>query len=43
MAKGSSNAQADAAYAAMQAKVAGAKRQAAADGRGGWNKPAKTK
>jgi hypothetical protein len=32
--------QADAAYKAMQAKVAAAKRKAATDGRGGWNKPA---
>jgi len=32
--------QADAAHAAMQAKVAAAKRAAATDGRGGWNKPA---
>ena len=39
MAKGSEQ-QADAAYAAMQAKVAAAKRAAATDGRGGWNKPA---
>lgn len=35
-----SNEQADAAYKAMQSKVAGAKAAAAKDGRGGWNKPA---
>jgi hypothetical protein len=35
-----SNTQADAAYKAMQTKVAPAKKAAAAEGRGGWNKPA---
>lgn len=39
MAKGS-NKQADAAYSAMQAKVAPAKAAAAKEGRAGWNKPA---
>ena len=35
-----SNAQADAAHKAMQTKVAPARKAAAQDGRGGWNKPA---
>jgi hypothetical protein len=38
-----SNAQADKAYQAMQTKVAPARKAAAQDGRGGWNKPAGNK